>query len=350
VRAAVTSAIREMEVVEAPEPREPGTGEVVVRPEAVGICGSDFHFYLGELDIFEGSPFPRVQGHEVGATIEALGPECREQLRVGGRVALHPLSSCGRCYPCSVGRGNVCDNLSLIGIHEDGGLQELLRVPESQVFPIETGEPAVAALAEPVSIGVRAVRRAGIREGERVVVLGAGPIGQAVQLVARSHGASALLVDPVRSRVELSGEMGAEAIAWTEPEEVVATAREWAGGEGAPAVFDATGTPSAIRAAVEIAASAGRVVVVGMSGEDVPLAVMSFTEKELDVLGVSCCGGDEFAEAVEVVERTSGQLEGLISHQFPLERAAEALEYAMENPTEVMKVVIRAPQSSESIS
>jgi L-gulonate 5-dehydrogenase len=330
-----------MAIVETAEPPEPGPGEVIIRPEAVGICGSDFHFYLGELDIFEGSPFPRVQGHEVGATIEALGPECREELRVGGRVAMHPLSACGRCYPCTVGRGNVCDNFSLIGIHEDGGLQDLLPVPESQVFPIEVSEPVVAALAEPVSIAVRAVHRAQISEGERVVVVGAGPIGQAVALVARDHGAQALMIDLVPSRVELSVALGAEAIAWSEPEEVVAAAREWAGGEGAPVVFDATGAPAAIRAAVEIAASAGRVVVVGMSGDEVPLPVITFTEKELDVLGVSCCGGEEFAEAVDVVERNSGLLERLVSHQFPLERAPEALEYAMEHPTESMKVVIR---------
>jgi L-gulonate 5-dehydrogenase len=135
--------------------------------------------------------------------------------------------------------------------------------------------------------------------------------------------------------------MGAEAIAWSEREEVVAAAREWAGGEGAPVVFDAAGAPEAIRAAVEIVASAGRVVVVGMSGDEVPLPVMTFTEKELDVLGVSCCGGVEFAEAVDVVERNSDLVLGLISHQFPLERAPEALEYAMEHSRETMKVVIR---------
>jgi threonine dehydrogenase-like Zn-dependent dehydrogenase len=184
------------------------------------------------------------------------------------------------------------------------------------------------------------VHRAGITEGERAVILGAGPIGQPLQVVARDRGASTLLIDPVQSRLELSGEMGAEAIAWSGADEVVAAAREWAGGEGAPVVFDATGAPEAIRAAVGIAASAGRVVVVGMSGEQVPLEVMAFTEKELDVLGVSCCGGGEFAEAVDVVERHGDLLERWVSRRFALAEAPAALEFAMENPTEVMKVVI----------
>lgn len=336
MRAVVTQAKGVMEVVDVPEPGEPASGEVVIRPEAVGICGSDFHFFLGEL----GSDFPRIQGHEVAGIVEALGPGCEKMLDVGDRVALHPLSSCGRCYPCRVGRGNVCDNFSLVGIHEDGGLQERLRLPEDQVFPTTEPKPAVAALAEPLSIAVRTVRRARIEAGEKVVVLGAGPIGQGVTLLARDREAQVLLIDPVRGRLELGEGMGAEVLAWTDREEVVELAREWSGGEGPEVTVDATGAPDAIRATVDMAASAGRVVIVGMSHHEVPLRVFSFTEKELDVLGVSCCQGEEFADAVAFVEAHSALVERLITHEFPLERAPEALEWAMEHPTEAMKVVI----------
>jgi threonine dehydrogenase-like Zn-dependent dehydrogenase len=340
MRAVVTQAKGVMEVTEMPDPAEPGAGEVIVRPRAVGICGSDFHFFLGELGPGDGSEFPRVQGHEVGATIEAVGPGCRPELASGDSVALWPLTSCGRCYPCRIGRGNVCDNFSLIGIHEDGGLQERLRVPQSQVFKTSESRPAVVALSEPVSIAVRTVRRARVASGEHVVVLGAGPIGQAVCLVARDRGASVLLVDRVPGRLELAAGMGAETVRWTGQDDVVALAREWSGGEGPEVVVDATGVPDAIQAAVAMAASAGRVVIVGMSHHEVPLRVMAFTEKELDVLGVSCCQGDEFAEAVAFVESHSGDLERLITQEFPLERAPEALRFAMEHPAEAMKVVI----------
>ena len=338
MRAVVTQAKGVMELADVPEPAEPGAGEVIVRPRAVGICGSDFHFFLGELGAGDGSEFPRVQGHEVGATIEAVGPGCRPELASGDRVALWPLSSCGRCYPCRIGRSNVCDNFSLIGIHEDGGLQERLRVPQSQVFKTSETRPAVAALSEPVSIAVRTVNRAAVAPGEHVVVLGAGPIGQAVCLVARARGASVLLVDRVAGRLELAS--GVETVRWTGADETAAVVREWSGGEGAAVVVDATGVPDAIRAAVEMAASAGRVVIVGMSHHDVPLRVFAFTEKELDVLGVSCCRGDEFAEAVAFVETHSDDLERLITQEFPLERASEALRFAMEHPAEAMKVVI----------
>lgn len=341
MRAAVTEGVGAMTVLERAEPSEPGPGQVVVAPEAVGICGSDYHFFAGELsEAAGGSQFPRVQGHEVGATVVAVGPRARSELSVGQRVALWPLRACGRCYPCSVGRPNTCDNFELIGIHIDGGLQEQLVVPDAQVFPIDVDDPAVAALAEPTSIAVRAVNRSRVEVGERVVVLGAGPIGQCICLVARERGAEVLVVDLQESRLGLSREMGAETLVWTDAGAVVDAARRWGGEGGPPVAIDATGAPSAVRAMVDMVASAGRAVQVGMSGEEVTLRVGSLTEKELDLLGVSVCTGEEFGQAVGVVERNREVLARLISHRFELERAPEAVRFAMDNPTEVMKVVI----------
>jgi len=341
MRAAVTEGVQSMAVIERPEPSEPGPGQVVVTPEAVGICGSDYHFFLGELSPEAGgAQFPRIQGHEIGATIAAVGPDCPPELVVGQRVAVWPLRACGKCYPCSVGRPNTCDFFELIGIHSDGGLQERLAVPAEQVYPIQADDPAVAALAEPVSIAVRAVNRANVFPGERVVVLGAGPIGQCICLVARERGAEVLVVDLQDTRLALSRNMGAETVVWTGHSEVVGFAREWAAPAGPPVAIDATGAPAAVRAMVDMVASAGRAVQVGMSGEEVVLRLGSLTEKELDVLGVSCCDADEFGEAVAVVERNAPLLASLISHRFALEQAPEAIRFAIENPTHVMKVVI----------
>jgi L-gulonate 5-dehydrogenase len=344
MRAAITRGVGTIEVVDVAEPQAPGPGQVLVRSEAVGICGSDYHFLLGELSAQAGggeSPYPKIQGHECGATIEALGPGARPELAVGARVAMYPLHACGHCYPCSVGRPNTCDNFTLIGIHLDGGLQEHLLIPQEQVFPIAADDGAVAALAEPVSIAVRAVHRARIERGEHVVVFGAGPIGQCVCLLARERGAEVLMVDLQESRLGLSRDMGAEGLVWTDADSVVRAARDWAGGGGPPVVVDATGAAPAVGAMFEMVASAGRAVQVGMSNDLVPVRVGMLTEKEVDVLGVSCCGGGEFAEAVAAVERNAATLQRLISHQFPLERAPEAIQFAIEHPSEVMKVMIR---------
>ncbi len=344
MRAAVTDAPRSMSLRDdAREPGPPGRGEVVVRPEAVGICGSDFHFYAGELHELVGATLPRVQGHEVAAVVEAVGPDCRDDLVPGARVALWPLTPCGVCRLCRMGRPNVCERFSLIGIHTDGGLQERLATPQGQVFPIAEERPEVAALAEPVSIAVRAVNRGRVAAGERAVVLGAGPIGQAIAVAALERGAAVLLVDPLERRLEIGRRAGADGIPWTGAEEVVERAREWAGDGGPPVALDATGAPDAIRAAVDLAPPAGRVVIVGMGPHEVALRVGSFTEKELDVLGTSVCTAAEFADAVALVERNGDRLAPLVTHEFAFDRAPEALVYAMENPTETMKVVIRGP-------
>ena len=153
-----------MELVDVPVPGEPGPGEVVLRPEVVGVCGSDVHLFHGDLG---DDVFPRIQGHEISAVVDAVGPGA-DNVRVGDRVAVWPVLACGECYPCSIGRENVCANIAIIGAHVDGALQERLRVPASQVFAVGDMSPAVTAFVEPTSIGVRTVVRARVsRRGAR---------------------------------------------------------------------------------------------------------------------------------------------------------------------------------------
>jgi L-gulonate 5-dehydrogenase len=325
-----------MAVVDVPEPGRPGPGEAVVRPEVVGICGSDFNLFLGEV----GTEFPLVQGHEVCAIVDEVGPGC-EGVRPGDRVAIWPVLSCGECYPCSVGRGNACSHIRILGVHLGGALQERLLLPAAQLFPVGDQEPEIAALIEPISIGVRAAGRARIAAGERVAVLGAGPIGQAVTLAARDRGAEVLLVDRIESRLELGGVLGADILVAGEGTDVVAGIRDWSGGEGPPVVVDATGVAELIQAAVRAVATAGRVVVVGISEDVVEVAVGSLVFRELDLLGVSCASAEEFAAAVELVDRNRRLAAGLVTHGFPFEQAPEGLVYALEHPGEVMKAVIR---------
>jgi L-gulonate 5-dehydrogenase len=336
VRAAVTLEASSMAVVDAAEPAAPGPGEAIVRPEAVGICGSDFHFYLGEL----GLPFPRIQGHEVSALVDEVGEGCAG-LSQGDRVALWPIVPCGRCYPCRIGRESACASIQILGIHFDGGLQECLRMPASHLVPVGDLEPATAAFVEPMSIAVRTVSRGRVEPGERVVILGAGPIGQAVSIAARDRGASVLVADRIAERLGRARALGAEAALTAADADLHGAVRDWAGEDGPAVVVDATGAPGAIRAAVEVVATAGRVVVAGISDEEVRLPVAAFTAKELDVLGTSTCSPEDFRQAVDLVRRRRGEVSQLVTHEFPLERAPEALEFAMRNPHETMKVVVR---------
>jgi threonine dehydrogenase-like Zn-dependent dehydrogenase len=341
VRAAVTRGSRQMAVVDVPEPSEPGPGEVLVRPEAVGLCGSDFHYYMGDIGgMDEAERFPRIQGHEVAATVEAVGDRT-EGIEAGARVAIWPVNPCGNCYPCRIGRGNVCVDLRLIGIHFDGALQEQVVLPRTQVFPVGELPASTAALIEPVSIAVRSVARGRVAEGERVVVLGAGPIGQAVALAALDRGAKVLLVDRIASRLEHGTTLGADTLLATDDEDGFAKARDWAGGDGPEVVFEATGVPALVKGSLELVAQAGRVVVVGLSTDEAPIRVGALPFKEIDLLGVSCCAAEDFAGAVDLVQRRADAASTLVTHEFPLEQAPEAIDFAIGHPAEVMKAVVR---------
>jgi threonine dehydrogenase-like Zn-dependent dehydrogenase len=341
--AAVTTAPHVIEVQQRPEPASPRHGEVLLRPETVGICGSDFHIFTGEEAAMSGEDraFPRVQGHEISAVVVAAGAGCPPELAEGTRVAVWPLLACGRCYPCRVDRGTCCVNFQLIGVHIDGGLQELLTVPATQAFAAGDAAPGVVAFAEPMSVAVHAIRRGRVAAGEQVAVLGAGPIGQAVAIAAAEDGARVMVIDPLASRRDLALLAGADAAEWGTPDEVAAKVRDWSGG-GPAVVVDTTGDPAALCRAMEMVISAGRVVVVGMTGGAAPVRPGLLPVKEIDVLGSSCCDADDFAAAVALVRRRADAVARLITDEFPLDDAPAAMERAMSRPQDVMKVTVAA--------
>ena len=205
-----------------------------MRPEAVGICGSDFHLFSGDVGALSGARdfFPRVQGHEVSALVEDVGDPGDagntdagdgRGVKEGDRVAIWPLLPCGHCYPCRVGRPNVCIKFRLVGVHLDGGLAERLEVPAGLVFGVGDLDPDSASFVEPASVAVHALARARLQPGEQVVVFGAGPIGLATLVAAVSQGARVLSVDPLASRRDLAKRLGAEAVTWAPEAELKGT-------------------------------------------------------------------------------------------------------------------------------
>ncbi|HYV81452.1 MAG TPA: alcohol dehydrogenase catalytic domain-containing protein [Streptosporangiaceae bacterium] len=340
--AAVTRSPGVMVVDDVPEPGPPGPRDVIVRPEAVGICGSDLHFYTGDTGALSGarSFFPRIQGHEFSAVVEQLGRDCPAGVRAGDRVAVWPLRGCGRCYPCRSGRANACVSLDLVGIHRDGGLQQLVPVPVSQLFGVGDLGSEPAAFVEPMSIAVHALGRAGIPAGEQVIILGAGPIGLATVLAATAAGARVMAADPVPARRDLALTMGAENAAWGGDGGLLDAVQAWTHGPGAPVVIDTTGDPGALAQATRLVCSAGRVVVVGMSAAAAPLRSGVFPEKEIDVLGSSCATAADFRSAVALMQAHRETISALFSHRFPLTRAREAIECVANPAAGAVKVLI----------
>jgi branched-chain amino acid transport system substrate-binding protein len=341
VLAAVTRSPALMAIEDVAEPGPVRAGNVIVAPEAVGICGSDFHLYSGDVGALSGLRefYPRIQGHEVSAIV--TDPGDAGAFSAGDRVAILPLLPCGGCYPCRVGRPNVCVRFRLVGVHIDGGLAERLEVPAANVFPVgDHMQPDCTAFVEPASVVVHALSRARLTRGEQVVIFGAGPIGLATALAAVHAGARVLSVDPVPARRDLAKRLGAERTATAAADELQDEVREWAGGEGPPLVVETSGEPSVLPQAIEMVSAAGRVVVVGMSSGTAAIRPGAFPEKEIDVIGSSCATAEDFRRAIVLISAHSASLAGLFTHHFTLARAAEAFEFAMSRSPDAIKVVV----------
>jgi len=352
VLAAVTRSPGEMAIEHVSGPGPARAGNVIVRPEAVGICGSDFHLFSGEVGALSGSRdfYPRIQGHEVSAIVEDPGDAAT--IDRGERVAIWPLLPCGDCYPCRAGRPNVCPRFRLVGVHLDGGLQQRLEVPARTVFGVGDLDPDSTAFVEPASVAVHALARGNVQPGEQAVVFGAGPIGLATTLAAAAAGARVMTVDPLPARRDLARRLGAERATWAQGDtqddaqgdalddalrdEITA----WTGGDGPPLVVETSGETAVLPQAVGLVSAAGRVVVIGMSSGTARLRPGVFPEKEIDVIGSSCATAADFQAAINLVRANRTSLATVFSHHFPLARAAEAFEFAMKRPPDAIKIVV----------
>jgi L-gulonate 5-dehydrogenase len=335
MRAAVTVAPRKIEVREVPDPT-PAPDEVLIRIETAGICGSDLHLFDGSNPY---ATFPRTQGHEFSGRVVAFGGDYSGPVKVGERVTVEPLIWCGECYPCRHGRHNCCVNLKVLGVHTEGAFADMIAVKTRSLFPATGLDAELTALVEPVSIGMQVVNRGQVTGEDTVVVYGAGVIGQATLVCARDRGARVLVVDKLPSRLALAKKLGAEAVAEVGKDDVPGTIKDWTNGDGPAVCVDATGAPSVIRAAVDAVAPSGRIVIVGISDQEVSIPVIQFSRKELTIVG-SRNNTSVFGDALDLVQRLNDKLRVLVTHRYPIEQAQEALTFALDRPQEGEKVLL----------
>jgi L-gulonate 5-dehydrogenase len=333
VREMVTVAPGVIEVRDAAEPR-PSAGEAIIDVAVVGLCGSDLHLYTGDHPY---SHFPLVQGHEISGWVRSLPDDYAGPLKAGDLVAVEPYFSCGTCFPCRRGRANCCTELSVIGAQVDGALRDTIAVDVGKLHAVPGLTPELAALVEPISIGAMAVSRSGVQPGDQVLIIGAGPIGQAILLAASEAGASVAMADRLPARLELARELGAELAIDTSRDDLAESMAQWTRADGPAIVFEATGVPMLVRLATDLVAPSGTVVIVGLSTDDVSIPVVDFTRKELNVLG-SRAG--TFPAAVKLVASRAADVQKLISHRFALEAAGDAMRIAIDRPGDVEKVLV----------
>lgn len=332
-----------VEVVAAePEPLAPGHVRVALIQG--GICGSDLAAYQGTSPMVR---YPRVIGHELVGEVVETGQDAEGWL--GKKVVVEPMLACGKCYPCRIGRYNACVDLKVMGVHVDGGLQELFQAPVANLHEVPGGmSPDVAVLAEPLTIALQAVTRPGVSRGERVLIFGAGPIGLLALQVSVSYlGAEAMVVDVRADRLAVAGKLGASVVydvsGWTgegtDPG-LIAAVKEWTGGEMAHVVIEASGHPASMTAAVDCLAHCGRISLVGWNRGPIVVDTVQLMRKEADVYG-SRNSRRMFPKALEVLAGGHVDVKTMITHRLPLAEARAALELMRDPKARAVKIVLK---------
>jgi L-iditol 2-dehydrogenase len=334
MRVSVLNGPGDVAMVERPVPR-PGSGEVLVEVASVGVCGSDTHYYdhgrIGSYVVEQ----PLVLGHEAAGRIVDVGQGVARD-RVGQRVSIEPGVPDFTCEQCLAGRYNLCPRMRFFATPPiDGAFAEYVLVHEAFAHPVPDAiSDDAAALLEPLSVGVWSCRKAGVTAGTRVLVTGAGPIGLVAVQCALAFGATEVAVSDVNpARLALAGELGATTLIDAREQRVADLARP------PQVLLECSGFPPAISDAIRALDRAGRAVLVGMGGDEIPLPLSVVQERELVVTGTFRYA-NTWPTAIALVASGRVDVDRLVTGSYALEQAEDALTAARRDPASV-KVVVR---------
>jgi len=312
----------------------PEEGEVLLRVRRVGVCGTDLHIFAGRQPYLQ---YPRVMGHEFSATV-ACAPR-NGPLAEGDTVVVMPYLSCGRCAACRKGRTNCCVNLQVLGVHRDGAFTEYLCVPEAFVHRTEGLSLDQLAMIEFLSIGAHAVRRGGVCEGQRVLVVGAGPIGMGAILFARLRGAAVVALDTRDDRLAFCRQrLGAEAAIAPNPDELEQLAA-LSSNDFFDVVFDATGNPAAMERGFRFVAHAGSYVLISVVSADIRFNDPEFHKRETTLLGSRNATAEDFA-TVEQALRDGLVPDGLTTHRMALREVPDRFAALLDPAAGAVKAIV----------
>ena len=336
MKAAIYSSPGIVETVTRAVPT-PGEGEILIKVEATGICGTDLAILAGK---HPRAKAPLIMGHEVGGLVEQIGGNISAGFAVGDRVTFFPLISCGVCSTCRDGNTYVCENLKLIGIDADGGMADYITVPTASVVPVPSGwSGSTAAVIEPAAVAVHSIRKSSVKAGDNVLVLGAGIIGNLCGQAAHAAGAARVVIgDIVPFRLEAAKKCGMEPVNLA-VDTLDAAVSDVTDGRGFDVVLECSGSAPAHALAPSVTSVLGEVLVVGMPKQPVSVDMRLVAFKELRYTGTRVYELRDFARAVELVERGRLKVDGLVSHTMPVDKAVEAFVLAQE-PAQALKVLI----------
>lgn len=328
---------QELSVIDVPVPEAPGEGEVLLKLQYVGFCGSDLNTFLGRNTM---ALDPVIPGHEIGAVIEAVGPGVPESLKPGQVVSCNPYTSCGKCSSCRNRRPNACRHNETLGVQRNGAMQEYITLPWEKVIPAGKLTPKLCALVEPMSVGFHAVNRAQVADTDVVMVIGCGMVGMGAIVRSALRGATVIAADIDDEKLSLSREMGAAYVVNTRTEDVHRRLQEITGGFGPDVVIEAVGSVPTYQMAIDEVAFTGRVACIGYAKGEVPLQTKFFVQKELDIRGSRNALPEDFLGVIRYLERGTAPVEKLITRVVRPDEALETMRWWSANPGKVFRILV----------
>ena len=326
-----------VETVDLPKP-VPGDGEVLVRVEYVGFCGSDLNTWRGRNAL---AKMPVIPGHEVGGVIEEAGAGVPEEYRPGRVVTVVPYTNCGKCASCRRGRPNACKDNQTLGVQRDGAMRGYIALPWEKILLTDHLSTKECALVEPMSVGFHAVSRGQVTDTDTVLVIGCGMVGLGAVAGTARRGATVIAADIDPDKLALARRMGAAHTLDTKTDDVHGKLLEMTGGFGPDVIVEAVGSPVTYRMAVDEVAFTGRVVCIGYSKDDVTFTTRLFVQKELDIRGSRNADPEDFQAVVRYLESGTCPMDALVSRTIGPEEAGKALEEWNENPGKVFRILVR---------
>lgn len=310
--------------------------DVLIKVKAAGICGSDVSIYRGTSPV---ATYPRVIGHEFTGEVIETGSGA-EGLKAGDHVVVNPVCSCGTCRVCRKGRGNVCANLKVMGVHLDGGYREYVKVPAKNVFKVSDSLPwDISAIVEPYTVAAQVVGRGGVEEGDTVLVCGSGQIALTILQVCNILGASCIMTDLIDERLERALEFGAAHVINSGKEDVVARVRELTDGIGADVAIDAACVGKTLEQAALAVRPAGVVVTMGFKDVQAPISEFHITSRELDIRG-SRLNNNKFPQVIKWFEEGKLDPTRIITDRIPFTDIEKGFQKLKDDPENTMKIIL----------
>jgi 2-desacetyl-2-hydroxyethyl bacteriochlorophyllide A dehydrogenase len=317
------------------EMEEPATGEVRIKVAFVGVCGTDVHIYHGMMD--KRVSIPETIGHEMSGVIDAIGDGV-DGFAIGDKVVVRPLDD-RLVKPSDKGFNHICEELKFIGIDSPGAMQEFWNVPAFTLHKLKDDtDLKLAALIEPLSVATHDVRMSGLKAGETAVVLGGGPIGLLVAMVAKEVGAHVIVSEVNEKRIAKAKELGLEAVNPTQID-LVAYVRERTEGRLADVVFEVAGVQAALDVMTEVAGIRGRIVMVAIHGQKKEVDLFKFFWKELKLIGARVYEKEDYEKSIELITANDLPFEEMITDVQPLSNIQQVFESIDNNP-DGMKVLM----------